>query len=83
MDDDLLKRADRAMRDNQIIRAQCVWNLMQARAASAGVKGTLRWARDDTTKSRQLGLETADRLAAALERREANETSGSSDKTWP
>jgi hypothetical protein len=81
MKDDLLERADRALRDNQIIREQCVRNLMQARAASACIKRTLKWARADTAMAHQLGLETADRVAAALENREANAVSGSSEKT--
>jgi hypothetical protein len=81
MSEDLLKRADQALRDNQVIRAHCLGNLMQARAAAARVKKTLLWAKADTVRARQLGLETADRVVAILENREGNTASGSSEQT--
>jgi len=81
MNDDLLKRADNALLENQIIRAECLGNLMHARAASARIKRTLQWARADRANTRQLGSETADRVAAALENREGYAVLGSSDET--
>jgi hypothetical protein len=36
MNDDLLQRADRSIRESRIITCQCVANLMQARVATAG-----------------------------------------------
>ena len=81
MKDDLLERADQALRDNQIIREQCLRNLMQARAASAYIKKTLKWVRADTAMTHQPGLETADNVIAAPENREPNAVSGSSEQT--
>jgi len=81
MNDDLLKRADRAMRENQFIREQCLGNLMQAKAAGARIKRMVQWATADTANARHLGLEAAGRVVSNLENHEANKASGTSDKT--
>lgn len=82
MTDDLLKRADCAIRENQITREQCLWNLMQARAAGVRIKRTLQWARAETSKVRQLGLKTADRVASyAAENPQRDAVSSSSKET--
>ncbi|HVX76788.1 MAG TPA: hypothetical protein VHB49_11710 [Bradyrhizobium sp.] len=80
MNEDLLKRADQALRENRVIRADCLRNLMQARAATARIKRTLLKARTDTAKARRLGLETADIVLAVLENRKANTVSDSPDE---
>jgi hypothetical protein len=80
MTDHLLKRADQAIRNGLLIRKQCLWNLMQARAAAVRIQTTVRRAQADRSNSRQLGFEPANR-AADLENREANIVADSSDKT--
>ena len=59
---DLLERADRAIKDNRLVREQCRWNLMQAKAATVEIKRTMQWARAEPSKHRQIGLEMAEMI---------------------
>lgn len=63
--DDLLKRADRAIEDSRRIRSQTKEHLAQGRLTSARIKGTLQGVRAEGARSRQLGLEVADRRSSS------------------
>jgi len=81
MDDKLLARADRAIRDSQFIRAQARENVLQTKMVVARVKGTLQWARSfGVTGHPQIAPAMAD-MMVARENPQANAASGSSHKT--
>lgn len=81
MNDNLLERADRAIRDNRFVREQRRLNLMQARAASARIKAIVQWAHADQSRSRQVGLEMAEMIAQAHEHPTAKTASATSEQT--
>lgn len=82
MNDELLVRAQRAIRVNQSMRAKAREKLRRAKFAGSRLRETLRWARSVGVKGHpQLGLEMADRIAAALENPRDNGFSVPSEKT--
>jgi hypothetical protein len=59
MDDTLLKRADRAIREGQLIRDQARDGVMRAKITVAQIKGTRECARAEAARSRRLQLRMA------------------------
>jgi hypothetical protein len=68
MDDDLLKRADLAIRESQMIRVQARDNLKQAKIANTRLQTAVRSAYTAEERNRLIGLETVN-LVASLEER--------------
>jgi hypothetical protein len=58
---DLLKHADQAIEDGHRVRNEAIRRLLRARIVAAEIRGAILRARADGTRSRRLGLETADR----------------------
>jgi hypothetical protein len=60
MDDPLLQRADRAIRDSKYLVDRAHENLLQAMLVSARTGRTLEWVRERHVGRRQPGVERAD-----------------------
>lgn len=60
MDDPLLKRADKAIRDSQATREQARVSRLQAWLSTAQIKKTAARAREESNRPRQLRTEMAD-----------------------
>jgi outer membrane PBP1 activator LpoA protein len=60
MDDPLLKRADKAIRDSEAIRDEVRASRLQAWLSTARIKKTIASAREQSARPRQLRTEMAD-----------------------
>jgi len=79
MSDDLLARADRAVRESYVIQGHACEQRRRARINSARFHNTLQWIYRFERSDRQLGLALADRIAAAQENPAVNGVSPTSD----
>lgn len=81
MNDPLLERAERAIRENRFIREQCLQNLMQAKVTTARIKRTMQWARAERSMPRQIGLEMAEMIVEAQENPRSKTVLATSEQT--
>ena len=70
MDDNLLKRADLAIRESHVIRGQARDNLKQAKIANTRLQTAVRSAYTAEERNRLIGLETANLVVSLGDRLE-------------